>query len=640
MTRLLALLGVLAILAVAAPAPAAPLEAYGKLPTLEAAAVSPSGHAVAVVLTDGEQRAIVVKDLASNMATLRVRTGDVKVRSVRWVGDKQLLVVTSTTEAPMFLRNARREWMRAFTLDIATQKVRPLLRDVKDGMGMIFGAPAVRTFKGEPTIFLQGVTFGAGDGVLSLFRIDPDTGSSRLIETGGPSTSEWIVDSEGQALGQELYDGDSGRWSLRLKDGMSWREVQAVNARLDPPFAAGLGRDGRSVLYAMKDENEVWTWMQAGVVGGPEPEPGGGGSDDQGTVRDPVDGRLIGYVSLVGDERQYVFFDPNDARIWKAVAAAYPGQIVELASWSADRRKIVVLADSPTEGPAYALVNLDKKSTSWLGPLYVDLKEGDVSPRGAVRFKAADGLDLSGYLTLPKGRTAKGLPLIVFPHGGPASRDEPGFDWWAQGMASRGYAVLQVNFRGSDGLGRRLLEAGYGQWGRKMQTDLADGIRHLSAQGTIDPKRVCIVGASYGGYAALAGATIDRDIYRCAVSVAGVSDLPKQVSYAKTRGGAASTRYWTRFMGAENPSDPVLVQLSPARLADKAQVPILLIHGQDDTIVPLEQSQAMAAALSKAGKPYEIVVQPGADHWLSRGDTRLQTLISTMAFVEKHNPPN
>jgi dipeptidyl aminopeptidase/acylaminoacyl peptidase len=173
-----------------------------------------------------------------------------------------------------------------------------------------------------------------------------------------------------------------------------------------------------------------------------------------------------------------------------------------------------------------------------------------------------------------------------------------------------------------------------------MQTDLSDGVRHLAGQGIIDPRRVCIVGASYGGYAALAGATLQKDIYRCAVSFGGVADLRRLVGYSRGRAGKAALRYWTRFMGAEDMNDPVLAKYSPALHAADASAPILLIHGKDDTVVPLDQSTQMADALKRAGRPYELVVQNNADHWLSLGATRLQMLQSTMAFVEKHNPPN
>jgi len=260
----------------------------------------------------------------------------------------------------------------------------------------------------------------------------------------------------------------------------------------------------------------------------------------------------------------------------------------------------------------------------------------------SITYKAADGLEIPAYLTLPRGRDAKALPLVVLPHGGPASRDQPGFDWWSQALASRGYAVLQPNFRGSTGYGEAFLQKGFGQWGKAMQTDLSDGVRDLAKRGLIDPKRVCIVGASYGGYAALAGATLDRGVYRCAASVAGPSDLPlmlqdNQKKY-QTRSNSG-LRYWLSFMGADGIKDPDLQVLSPARLADKVEIPVLLVHGKDDTVVPYAQSTVMAAALKKAGKPVDLVTLAGEDHWLSRGATRDQMLTAIVAFLEKHNPP-
>jgi dipeptidyl aminopeptidase/acylaminoacyl peptidase len=255
-------------------------------------------------------------------------------------------------------------------------------------------------------------------------------------------------------------------------------------------------------------------------------------------------------TELDGDTLIYQFFDPSLQAQWRAIQAAFPGSAVSLASWSDDRRKLVLRVDSPTDGPGYVLVDLAQGATAPLGQEYAGLTAADISPVTPVRFKAADGTELTGYLTLPRGRDPKKLPLVVFPHGGPAARDEPGFDWWAQAMASRGYAVLQVNYRGSDGFGWDFMAAGFGQWGRKMQTDLSDGVRWLAGQGAIDPARVCIVGASYGGYAALAGAALDTGVYRCAVDVAGLSDLARFVNWSAGREGGRQgvglERYWTR----------------------------------------------------------------------------------------------
>jgi dipeptidyl aminopeptidase/acylaminoacyl peptidase len=260
-----------------------------------------------------------------------------------------------------------------------------------------------------------------------------------------------------------------------------------------------------------------------------------------------------------------------------------------------------------------------------------------------IKSPPADGLDITGYLTVPGGKAAKNLPLVVLPHGGPEGRDTLGFDWWSQALASRGYAVLQPNFRGSEGFGWKFVQAGFGQWGKAMQTDLSDGVRILAKQGTIDPKRVCIVGASYGGYAALAGATMDPGVYRCAASVAGPADLKRMLVDSNSRfesSNNSTLRYWLRFMGADGLKDPDLAAISPAKMADKVEIPLLLIHGKDDTVVPYVQSTIMASAMKKAGKPVELVTLTGEDHWLSRGATRLQMLTSVVDFLEKNNPPN
>jgi dipeptidyl aminopeptidase/acylaminoacyl peptidase len=245
---------------------------------------------------------------------------------------------------------------------------------------------------------------------------------------------------------------------------------------------------------------------------------------------------------------------------------------------------------------------------------------------------------MNGVLTLPPGREAKNLPVILLPHGGPTARSYPGFDWQAQAFASRGYAVFQPNFRGSSGFGPKFERAGDGEWGRKMQTDISDGLAELARQGIVDPKRACIVGGSYGGYAALAGVTLQQNLYRCAVSLAGIGDLSKMVDTKKRESGSDRTlkRSLERMIG----SGRDLKEISPIFFADRADAPILLVHGKDDTVVDYDQSNDMAAALRRANKPVVFVTLEGEDHWLSKSETRLAMLEATLAFVQKHNPPD
>lgn len=636
MIRALVLAAAMAIMAGAA-ARAAPLEAYGQLPDIEQVAISPDGARLAVLIGGGEERRILIRELNGGGEKL-MSVGDIKIRHLKWAGPDDLLIASSTTARVAFVLSARREYLMLAAYNRHTGKVQRLMRDAENGLNVITSLPEVRMIDGKPVVLVTGIHFVSQIGRQALYRIELKYGRSKLVHPGFDGAYDWVVDAGGEPAAQATMNDATGRWALRVKRGVAWPEVKVIETGQERPTLLGLGRDGRSVLIAARQgEQSVLRELstETGAMGEPL-----GDADGEGLVFDPVSHKLIGVGALVGDEDRLSFFAPEDQRVWTAIVKAYPGQGVRLVSWTDDRRRVVVKVDSPTEGPAYAYVDLATKKASWIGGLYQKLKPQDISPVRPVRFKAADGMDLNGYLTLPRDRPEKGLPLVVLPHGGPAVRDRPGFDWWAQALASRGYAVLQVNYRGSDGYGWKFLSAGFGEWGRKMQTDLSDGVRHLADQGVIDPKRVCIVGASYGGYAALAGATLDRGVYRCAASVAGVSDLKRMVAWSRTQNGRTAQRYWIRFMGAEDPNDPILVARSPAAKAEGVTTPILLIHGRDDTVVPLEQSQIMQKALTAAGQDAELTIMDGEDHWLSRGDTRLLMLNAVTAFLEKNNPPS
>lgn len=633
-----------AIGAEAAAAEAPPLAVYGRLPDVDQIAISPDGRKLAISLADGEKRVVAIREAAEGSKLLSaVNLESTKLRDVRWAGPEHVLITKSSTAQPYGLSGPKREYWMTIDINLTTKKQHLLMENQEEAMNVVLAVPTVRMLDGVPYAFVEGVHFVDNYGADTLYKINLKTGATRRLDIGGSQdTDDWLVSPDGQPLAQSLYDEQKGAWSLKLKTEHGWVTTAKTESKMGSRRLGGLGRDGRSVLVWMDDEDDTdKTVLREYALDGAHVVIPDSATFDS-LIHAPDGSGLVGAKSLLGDERRYTFFDAKLQSSWNAVAKAFPGDQIALESWSDDKRKLVVWVDSPTEGPAYALVDLDTGNARYLADVYAGLTEDGVSEVRPIKYKAADGLEITGYLTLPKGKDPKNLPLVVLPHGGPEGRDTLGFDWWSQALASRGYAVLRPNFRGSEGFGWKFVQAGFGQWGKAMQTDLSDGVRYLAKQGTIDPKRVCIVGGSYGGYAALAGATLDRGVYRCAASVAGPADLKRMLVDSNERfnsGNNSTLRYWLRFMGADRVRDPDLAAISPARMADKVEIPVLLVHGKDDTVVPYVQSTIMAEAMKKAGKPVELVTLNGEDHWLSRGATRLQMLTAVVDFLEKNNPP-
>lgn len=327
--------------------------------------------------------------------------------------------------------------------------------------------------------------------------------------------------------------------------------------------------------------------------------------------------------------------DPAMEKTQTALAGALSGATPVIVSSSANGSRMIVKALYSDHPPQYFLYDKAAKRLDMIAASYSALDGKIFAAKEKFDVTASDGLKIPGYLAVPAGASKKNMPLIVLPHGGPEGRDDQSFDWWSFFYAARGYLVYQPNFRGSDGYGAEFREAGYGEWGRKMQSDITDGVKKLVADGVVDPSRICIVGGSYGGYAALAGATLTPDLYKCAVSVNGVSNLLGMLGQA-SRSSEIAEGYWETRIGSRFRDEAALEAVSPAKIADKAGAPILLIHSRDDIVVQMGQSRQMETALKAAKKPVEFVQLNGEDHWLSRGETRTKMLQASIDFIDKY----
>ncbi len=627
------------------PAQAAPpLDAFGQLPTLGDIALSPDGTRYAAIVGSASGSEIQVHEVVSGKLLLTSPAKDFKLRSLQWVDNDRIVLTVSQTKqitSTDFLFTGRGEHFQLLMHDLVTHNWRRLLDNIKLTANFVAGPPAVRTIDGRRQMIVEGLTTTGSSFISTLFRIDPATGRTVPFEKGVPDTRNWIIGIDGRPVARSDYHQETGEWRLLVRQGDFLKEIYREKALIDRPGLGGLGRTPGTIMVVSKKSGEYETY-EVSLADAAWSAPLGAAFDD-GVVRDPATLIPIGVINEGLGSISYDFFNPEDQKLWRAISRSFKDEMATLVDWSDDHNIVMVEVFGPKSGDAIYVIDRKARAAGLLSPRYAHIEPADLGTVQTLTYKAADGTEIPAYLTLPPGRTAKNLPLIAFPHGGPAANDSPGFDWWAQAMASRGYAVLQPQFRGSTGISAAHRTAGYGQWGRKMQTDVSDGVRHLAGLGTIDPKRVCIVGASYGGYAAMAGVSVEQGIYRCASAIAGVSDLRKMLSReASDAGGSRNTtvRYWQRYMGAQSNYDTSVDAFSPARLASRVSVPLQLVHGKDDTVVPMEQSNFMASAMKDAGKPVDMVVLPSEDHWLSRPATRTAMLAAVIAFLEKHNPPD
>ncbi len=636
---LVAVLGTaLGFAAIVAPArePSAPLSAYGRLPFLEDAAISSDGTRLAYVRTTDDSRDLWIAELSGKLLG-GARVGNTKLRGVMWQDDDNVLAVVSTTSPPPFgFSGSTREWYEVVKYTISKKALHKFNFEIKDErtFNVVTGRIEVREIEGKSVLYMPGY-YVTHQTLPAMFSFRADYGTAKIIARGSEPYTTWLLDEAGGIAAQLEYHDSQKTWTIRARRDNRMVAIATGTAAIDPPQLLGFDATGeQAIVQFMQDGDPVWRplSLRDGILG----EPLNHGAALHGVITDPRNSRIIGGV-LNSDDRQYVFFDNELQAHWNAVLRAFPKDTVHLVSHSADFCKMILEVFGPEDGFQYAYFDWYTHHAQLLGPRYTGVKQ--TAEIRKITYSAADGVAISGFLTLPRDLARKNLPLIVLPHGGPAVKDSERFDWWAQALADQGYAVLQPNYRGSD-VTFKFIEAGYGEWGRKMQTDLSDGVQFLTKEGVIDPSRVCIVGASYGGYAALAGVTLQSGIYRCAVSVAGVSDLPRMRSWTKNTHLGRATRYWDRFWGVAENDNHALKAISPIDHLQGVTAPILLIHGRDDTVVPYEQSDVMLSALKRAGKPVEMVTLKHEDHWLSSSETRLQMLEATVAFIRAHNPPD
>lgn len=621
MKRIWMILWATALCTVAAAAPT--VDDLFKLPRYASLQLSPDGENMAALAPVAGRRNLVIVNLATKKATPVTAFDDRDVLWAQWLSNKRLILQSGT----LATRQDDSRGGALYAVDADGADARRLSEGsderLSEGARAVFHALRfVRRLPGDTDDFIgqEAVFDSVRPHFGTLVRVNSRSGRRTDIGLGKPDGGEnesWVVDSRGYARAFVAYDSGRVRIYMRAADSEKWQKVDEFRDT-DPagwePLA--VADDNRRFVASMRkgrDTAAIALYDPAtktfGDILAAHPQVD---LEDLLTSRD---GRLLG-VRYQADKGGAAWFDETLARVQASVDKALPSN-VNMLSWSDDHRRFIVTSYSDVQPAAFYLLDLKDGRLQWLADSRPWLKSAELSPMQPVHYPARDGLDIPAYLTVPRASTGKKLPMVVVIHGGPwVNGDMWRYDPEAQFLASRGYAVLQPNYRGTRHYGWKHFHSSFGQWGLAMQDDIADGVKWAVDQGIADAGRVCIYGGSYGGYATMMGLAKHAELYKCGINYVGVTDIP--LFLTMTWSDYANSE-WLKYGATEMVGDvdkdaERLRRTSPVNLAAQIKAPVLMAYGASDRRVPIEHGERMKSALDRAGVKNTFIVAEGEGH--------------------------
>ncbi len=601
------------------------LEHFHGSPEFDAPRLSPDGEWISFLRQeDGRQWIMVQRTTGADLRSLYgVTLPQERVRHCVWAGPERLTcgVGKLVRRRGLWIEEAR---LHVYDLDEGTR--RPLLQSSQDPVA----DRVIDTFPEDGSSLLLAHDENA-DGFPEVSRVDLSTGAVRRVVAPRPPIRHWASDGRGSVRLGLGFDAGIGSVFIRNPDNGELTLLarqELVNPQAFGPIGFGASP---GELYAIRLYDGRYSLFHVDL------ERGGALSlmltDPMYDVLGPLDlergtRELLG-VRFLATHTQTHFFDGRAAAQQREIDERLPGKVNYVLERSRDRARQLVWSESDVDPPTLYLLDTPRETLRPIGHLYPELEQTHLAPMTPLAYRARDGQVIPAYLTLPTNQPPIGLPAIVLAHSGPETRDSWRFDPLVQFLVAQGYAVLQTNFRGSAGYGVDFLAAGAGHWGSTIHNDITDGARWLAEEGYADPSRICIVGQSFGGYAALLGAARESSVYRCAASFAGVSDL---VALAEFKERFQFAEIWRSRIGTDR---AVLGQMSPLALVHLIETPVLLMHSPNDAVVPVQQSRRFAAALKRAGKTHEYLEVPACDHDMTADSCR-RVVFETLRVFLKH----
>ncbi|MEO7600240.1 MAG: S9 family peptidase [Opitutus sp.] len=632
-----------------------PIEDFARQPETTQARLAPDGEHYAFLRDHLGLTKLHVADVANrevvrlNIGTAKLMEGAPKeVLSFDWVNDHRLIVTTTVWDLTYGVFATDRDGQHTVPLSgleddkVNFQGGRRWLREIvhrfNDEGGNVLLLDRHENDIGKPNR-------------PDIVRMDTTTGLARTIAKNPGEVGHWGVDFDGVPRFGLLTHGELSGAIYRSNDQEEWRTVLPLKNRTGELRVAGFDAERNRIFVTMLNPEKRWTVYPldpaTAEIGEPllsDPEydivpdrglSGAAGVALAGAIFSRAKRTLVG-IRYYTEAPRVKWFDKMYSTYQAAVDRALPNTVNVLVQSSQDEKQMMWYAFSDQDPGAYYLMDQEKRSFKLLAPRMSWIKPQQMAPMLSIKYAARDGLTIHGYLTVPVGHEPKKLPLVVMPHGGPWVRDLWGFDPLVQMLANRGYAVLQMNYRGSPGYGDELFRKAKLQIGRQIQDDIEDGTRWAIASGVADPSRVGLFGMSYGGYSALFALGKTPELYRCGISFAGVTDWLGIYSDSDGSDNKQARKYWREQIGDPASDQAGLAAISPVNFADAIKAPVLIIQGKRDRRVPPDQAKRMIAALERAGRKPESLMLSDVAHNFGTEKKRTEIYRAVAAFFEKN----
>ena len=617
-----------------------PVKAFAALPLYEDMTWSPNGMYQAFLQNSAGKTALITEDRSGSNMHIVLVTDNTKysIRDYSWVNNERLLIniafYTGETDIKYIAT-------RIFAINRDGTEEKPDLLHFAEHDHFSAVQDAYTKLPNDDRhvlIALDKRNAGAPD----VYKLDVYSGELELLETNHGYVRTWIYDQQGNV---RIGIGVRGTRRVILyhaqhdKDD-DWQTLADYEATQEGPMPLGFGEDP-NILYLLASHQGKKALFKSHVNQPKAPaelvfaDPN---YDVNGKLLYSTDKQRVVGVTYLADKPRAFYLDKDAANFSARLGKLLPNiGFHVISSW---QNKHLLLASGPQLPPVYYEFDEHNNTLSEIAKVYPELSPALLSKTEKITVQARDGLPLEAYLTKPSSQAASPGPAIILPHGGPWSRDTYQFDIWTQFLANRGWTVLQLNFRGSTGYGEAFLKAGFKRWGLEMQDDITDGVQWLIANKIADPAKVCIVGASYGGYAALMGLSKTPELYRCGVSFAPVTDLQELVDDRSDRrylDSELNEKLAETHIGDWWSDRARLQQTSPVNLAGRFSKPLLLVHGVKDVVVPVKHSRNLVSEFKDAGfKDYTYLELETADHHLSRAEDRMAFFQALDVFLRKY----